>query len=713
MKIITAIIALHILLYAAIGLNIPVLRPIFAFLYLSIVPGFAFLSLLGIRKQSFLDMILFSIGSSLAISMFVALILNISYPIISQPFSEFSLTVAVSGLSLMFLFIGHRKALLENFIFFETYQNKARLLFPKSAIYIFPPILGIMGAIFGSVLILMLLLVLIAVLFALGIFSKKLVPSELYPVMIFSIALALLFHMGFTSKYIIGYDSQLEFNVFRNTQINGHWAFLDPNYNSAGTALYNSMLSITLLPAVYSTILNISGEGVFKVFYPFILSLVPVSLFRIYAQQIGKSASLVSVFFLISNFLAFWGFPQLSLNRQIVAEFFLVLSLMVILNRSIPVGKRRLLLIFFGASLAVSHYSLMYIYLLVVSLLYAYNKIRRSSDFAINSLTLFLLFFVTFSWYSYSIAPLNALTTIISKFYSNFFIDFFNASSRLPQVSQSQPVSDISSVFSTGIFVIVNLLIAIGFLNFVSKSKGTKIDPGYRLLCFLSGALILLCLALPNFAPTLNINRFYMIALLTLAPLSILGFNGFVKMAGRIWQKVTKQKFLTKRYSAIKPVLLCILLICFFLTQTGFVNHITGLGVVVRPVDLDRINSSNSNQVKTGIYEPYISEYDAFATIWLTKYRDSFLPLYADAVSLDKTLCSIGLIQRDRIIPLDNAIVLKPNSYVFFGRQNIVLDLLILQNGKGNFTEALALVQNGDLIYSNNASQIWFANPTG
>ena len=201
-------------------------------------------------------------------------------------------------------------------------------------------------------------------------------------------------------------DANLEYYVFRLTQINGHWGFLNANVNSLVTLTYNSMLSITLLPAVYSALMNAQGEIVFKILYPFIFSLVPLTLYRICEKQFGKLIGLLSALFFVFTSAAFYGPEPLGLNRQIVGELFLILSVFLLISKTIPVTKRRLLLIIFGAALAVSHYSLAYIYLAIVVVVFIISRVKPKFDDTLNTVTVLLLFVMTFSWYALTSAPL-------------------------------------------------------------------------------------------------------------------------------------------------------------------------------------------------------------------------------------------------------------------------------------------------------------------
>jgi len=245
------------------------------------------------------------------------------------------------------------------------------------------------------------MIIIIVALYALSVSSTRLIPTKLYPLMIFAISIALVFHVSLTYKYIMGTDAPLEYYVFRLTEIEGNWRPPGPSIDPSSPARFNSMLSITILPTIYSVLLNTKGEILFKVFYSFVFSLVPLTLYRIYERQTGRLAALLSALFFISSPIVFYGVEPLGLNRQIIGELFFALSIFLLLHKEIATRKRRLLLIVFGAALVVSHYSLSYIYLTYVVFIFTMSKIKGDSDKALDGVMVFSFFVITFSWYMF------------------------------------------------------------------------------------------------------------------------------------------------------------------------------------------------------------------------------------------------------------------------------------------------------------------------
>ena len=63
-----------------------------------------------------------------------------------------------------------------------------------------------------------------------------------------------------------------------------------------GFGRFNAMLSITILPTVYSNMLGMNPTWVYKIIYPLIFALVPVGLYVLWQPYIGKKFSFLASF---------------------------------------------------------------------------------------------------------------------------------------------------------------------------------------------------------------------------------------------------------------------------------------------------------------------------------------------------------------------------------------------------------------------------------
>lgn len=708
------------LTYTAILLNISVFRDIVAFIYLSFIPGFALLKFLKLKEISFLDTILFSVGLSIAFLMFMGLLVNEMYVILglSQPLSPIPLTIAISVSILIIFFIEYRRDLSEPSKMGISLGGEAKNVLPLLVILVLLPALSALGVLYLDVTILLFSCTIIAVLCVMSIVSKRLVPENLAPFLIFSISISLICLVLLVSKYIVGWDNNLEYYVFRLTQINGHWGPLNADFNSFLTLTYNSMLSITLLPAVYSAMMNDKGEVVFKILYPFILSLIPLALYRIFEKQFGKLIGLLSTLFFIFTYAAFYGPEPLSEGRQIVGELFLLLSVFLLLNKTIPMKKRRLLIVVFGAAIAVSHYVLAYLFLSFVALIFIVSKIKPKTDRTINFITVLLLFVLTFSWYafeSYSVLSslANAIKFTVVESLTGKLTSLAGSAIDNPGLPQ---IFTAATWINLALLGITYLFLIIGILATTFRPNRTGISWQFRIISIAAAIILAAALVVPRFAQTIDFTRFYAIALLFLSPCLVFGGHIILGASRKAWTKI-KRPLIRQSASKSKNIdltllLFAILLSAYFLSQVGFVNRVTGSPIHSYTIDFDRIKTSDEGQVKMNLYGAYIPEQDVFSAVWFLNHKVAIAKVYADYASGAHVLISYGLIPNNLILPLTNATIPEELTFIYLGSLNVVNGVITTNIGSfSNFgslnTSEISSLNKCDLIYSNGASEIW------
>ena len=421
------VIVIHFLVLASICLDIPILRQVMVFAYLSFLPGFLLLVALRMEKTDLLETILLSVGLSIALLMFIGFLINEFYPIlgISQPLSTIPLMLTMSGVTLVLFAVGLRRGNQGTLNLVEFPKTDLAGPFVKAIPLAFLPIIGIIGAIYRDFAV-PLLIIAVAVLFVFCMLSTRLIPTKLYPFLIFVICLALALQFTLMSQHVMGNDAPLEYRVYMLTAINGHWSPL--TIGAQVEIYYASMLSITILPTVYSVLVNVNGELLFKVLFPLVFCFVPLTLYKILSKQGWKSkTALLAAFFFISSPLVFYGAEPLSINRQIIGEFFLILSIFLILGTEVSSKKKTSLLIIFGAAVVVSHYSLMFIYLGYLVFVFLVSKISRKSDTVLSAKFVLLMFGIALGWYfSYASPLLPEIHSTILRIFSNFGADLSN-----------------------------------------------------------------------------------------------------------------------------------------------------------------------------------------------------------------------------------------------------------------------------------------------
>lgn len=707
-----------ILVYIGILFNIPTFRGIIVFIYLSFTPGFVTLRLFKLKGISFLDTVLLSVGLSITFVMFMGLLVNQLWLFLgfSQSLSIIPLTTAISIFVLTIFFVEYRRNYSMPLKFKTGFEGKFKIILPVLLIFFLLPLLSVLGVLYHNVIFILLSCTIIAVLFVISVMFKSLIPESLFPFLIFSISIALLCQVVLTSKYVVGWDANLEYYVFRLTQINGHWGFLDSNLNSLVTQNYNSMLSITVLPAVYSALMNVEGEIVFKILYPFIFSLVPLSIYRISEKQFGRMVGLLSTLFFISTSMAFFGEP-VGLNRQIIAELFFLLCVLLLINKNIPVIKRRLLLIIFYASIVVSHYALAYIFLVFIALIFIISRFRHGFDDTFNVKIVLLSSLLPISWYALGPAsPLISLTYVIRAIFVQLSTGMMD--------ELGMTASDVATIPST--FTITNLinrllpaltifLLIIGFLAIIFSSKGRSVSGTFKVMLTIAATILAASIVVPSIATSLNFTRFYGITLLLLAPCFVLGGQILLAKTVKVWKKI---KWIPKRQINIKRknvdwsmLLIAILLSAYFLSQVGVLNRVSGAEVHCYNVDFDRMITSNDSQVKISLFSNYLSEQDVFSAKWLSNNKDKTTAVLSDFLSEGHVLRSYGLVPDTLLLRITNTTIPPPGTLIYLGSLNIVQNVITTDTGSFNTSEISFLLDKSNLVYSNGNSQIWYVTP--
>ncbi len=346
-----------------IGYYVPIAREALAFLYLTFLPGGVLvLKALRLHDLGTIETVLYSAGLSLVIVMLTGLTANVVYPLLgyTRPFSFpiLLLTLVAVVQVLLYLALTRDKG--------RTGESPPRLAVPPSSppavpFLILLPFLAIIGTYmrnnYHMVTLLFLLLVLIAVI-GLAVGFDRFIPKSCYPLGIYAIALSLLYHTSLISEYVWGgYDIHHELHLANGVLISGLWDMAIP-YNT------NGMLSVVaLVPPIYSLICDLDPPvWIFKIVYPPLLfALVPLGLYRAVEKQTDARIGFFSIFFFFSFFTFYT--EMISLARQQIAELFLALTVLVMIDKTMDRGKQAFLMIAFAFAMIVSHYGLSYIYL--------------------------------------------------------------------------------------------------------------------------------------------------------------------------------------------------------------------------------------------------------------------------------------------------------------------------------------------------------------
>jgi uncharacterized membrane protein len=714
----------------AIGFQIPILRQFIGFIYLTFIPGIIILRILKLHKLGNVETLLYTVGLSIATLMFTGLFMNTVYPFlgISGPISITPLIITISILVLILCVLTYvRDKDFSN----PSFIDIGDILSPPALFLCLIPFL----AIFGTYLVnfqhnntLLMALIVIIALIAVLIGFDKFIPRNLYPLAVLIIAISLLYHRSLISMYIIGWDIHTEYYLANLVEMNAMW-------DSTIPSTVNAMLSITMLAPIFSDICSMSLTWVFKTIYPLLFSLVPLGLYRIFQKQTDDKIAFLSIFFFMSMIRFYSPMP-----RQNIAEFYLVLLILSMIDKNMNKIKKSSLFIIFGISLAVSHYGTSYIYMfcLITAWLILlltentemqklrnnlYSKFRgyksekvtgnpgslkiKIEDRTISST--FVLLFITFTltWYMYVSSSLafDAIVHIGDHIASSIFTDFLN-----PEAAQGldiilrKAVSPLHSV-TKYLHLLTQFFIAIGVLTLLLKHREMKFEKEYAAFSLVNFAICFGGIVVPYFASSLNTDRLYHITLIFLAPFCVIGCITFFRKIGR----VVGVAWTNKDVSSMLKVL-SVFFVIFLLFNTGFVYEVAKDNPGSISWSQESIKENGDANEKACFYSLYHPEQDVFSAKWLSKRRNHEKKVYAiynDARV--HPLESYGMIPTSETPVLTNTTKkIREGSYVYLHYLNVVEGIGTDWRERSiyNMTEIYPLIENKHKIYSNGGSEI-------
>ena len=700
MDFLVVILFLQFIVYATVFFDVPVARQAIGFLYLTFIPGIVILKLLKLDKQlDGLEAILFSVGLSVAFLMIAGLLINeFGFLLsISEPLSLMPLMIILNSLILVGAFLAFLRN--ESIKFWET---KTLGLHPLALLLVGLPILSVVGAMyvnaFGNNLILLFMIIVISLLFVLGVISKKLLPPKLYPLAVLMIAISLLYHSSLISNYLVsfGSDVSVEHFVFKTTQNNAYWSSTNPYLGDIGYGRTHSMLSVTILPTIYSSLLNMDSTWVFKIIFPLIFSFVPLGLYHVWKGYVGKKYAFISAFL----FMAYGTFytEMLGLNRQIVAELFFILLLLVVLNNKMKPPSKMMCFVIFSFGLVTSHYGLSEILLLFISLTFISLFVVKRPSRNITAGMVALFFVVMFTWYIYTSGStvFDSLLEFGDYVYSQLG-EFFNPASRGQTVLRGLGLESpptIWNAISRAFAYATELLVVVGFVGLITKRVKVHFERDYFTFSFIATAFLAALILVPGLANTMNMTRFYHILLFFLAPLCVLGAEFLVKL-------------ISKRRTEIgASILLLIVLVPYFIFQTGFVYEVTGSESWSLPLSSYRMDG-----YKLYCRLGYTDDWNVFAAEWM--HRNAHIQstqVYADLSSIT-TLMTYAATYSGDIISLSNTTRVSTNGTIYLSSLNILDKTIVSKYYLGTLDE-LSFLDDMNKVYSNGGGEI-YRNPRG
>ena len=683
----------------SIGIEFFPFGEIILFIYLIFLPGMLMLKAIGFHDLDIPRVMLFSSGLSLSIIMILGALINFVYPFfgISNPISivPFLATMSIVVLSLMIFCFLKRK---EGLLFKWNFPLNSRMI--KSVGFLcLLPLLAIIGTYFAGDypnLFLLILISLIALVPILIGFDR--LKGELYPFAIFTVAIALLYHNSLMFSHLWGFDIHFEYYAATSTLENGYW-------NPTIPSDINAMLDVVIIAPVLSSILNMNLVWVFKIIYPFFFALVPVAMYMIFKQYLNQRTAFLSVFFFVSFFVFYQEMIQIA--RQEVAELFLVLIVLMMVERRFNSSIKYIVLIIFAFSLVASHYGLSFIVLYLLIIGVVINKLIGGNERRISLLTpSFALLFalLCYAWYTTisSSEVFGSWLIAWGRISTNIFTDLFSSSTSQGVYLIGMQTQSIAHEISRYLQLCTQILIVVGVTaTILFREKRNRFGREIYAFSLLSFVLLVASVMLPYVASTLNITRVVQISLIFLAPFCILGGSIFLKQMSIILQK--ENRFIKKRFIK-KPLNVCKILSLFFavflLFNTGFIYEIVN----------DKQPTSFSLSSYKGIDSPVYNNVEISSGEWLIRnYNEGKIIVDSLRYQLMGEFGSPFVILPSNMTEIPKGDVLYMGSYNIMHSQLLVYDKIGNVASQTRYINSTAIELSMDRILDNGGSRILYS----
>jgi len=665
-------------------LGLPIVRAVVFFVYLNFLPGVLLLRILRVHEIGAARTLLYSAGLSIVTVMLVGVFANFTYPFlgIRNPISELPMVITMSALTVLLCVICYARD--RDYSGMATTDLRTQSYVPAMFLAILP-----IGAATGAYamnvwhtnIILMFLLLVISIVPVL-VSLKRFIPAELYPLAIVSISLSLLFHSSLISDYIWGWDIQYEYHLAGLIVHEGVW-------NPGIQGNLNGMLSVTMLLPIFSVLMSTDLVWILKIVFPVIFSLAPLGLYLLIRTQLSPRAAFLSVFVFVSLFTFYTEMVQLP--RQQVAELFLILLVLMLVEKSVASINRSALAVVFAFALAVSHYGLSYVFLILLSSALIINRARLVKNATPNGERLSVRFVLLFmlictAWYANTSSGTNLQTGILiaRRIVDNLFTDFLSPKTAQGLSTIAAGTPSFLHEFSKYLHLLVQVLIVFGVAYSWFDRRKQKTESIYFSLSVASLALMFAAIAVPYFASSLNVARLYQIALLLLAPYSIIGWNTASNMlvASRIRKPSVRGKRLnTEAFSAFS-----ILLAVFLLFNSGLVYEVAQ-------------DHPTSISLDNGIDSPLYNARDVQAGKWLAQNEGS-QTTYADTLRF-QLLTGLGI---DFSYLPNNPRDMLEGAFVFMGTYNTVNQRVLCAK---EYLPIEPFVASQSRVYDNGGAQIF------
>ena len=477
-------------------------------------------------------------------------------------------------------------------------------------------------------------------------------------------------------------------------------------------------MSVTILPSVYSRLLNLESTWVFKVIYPIFISVAPLALYQAFARQVGSRVAFLAAFLFMSP-----GFVGVGVNitKSAIAWLFLALLILVMISKEMTSVKRAALMIIFAACLVVSHYATSYIVIIILLLAFPlmYGLYAREGSRVGKTLSgtfVALVVIMAFAWYMY-VGGSSIFTHVvgIGKYTYINLGDFLNPFARVGIVMEAFGMTEVLSPgrqITRILYYLIIFFTIVGtmrVLRAIVRREKLEFEPEFIAMGLVSLAGWLASVAIPRFDWGGGLHRFFLISLFFVAPVCILGGKASLRFLARLFGSPSQGSSVYVRLVAL------LVLIPFFLYSIGFAYEVTGDIPLSIPLSMERMEQSDAPDMKVRLNMGYTYERAVYSARWLSQKRETGSNVYADQTSRTHVLACYGMIYPSKMIPTGYRV--KGNAYIYLNHLNVVDNLLHVPNPKTHLRTAVPFITCSiaevlpyldNKVYTNGGSEIYF-----
>jgi uncharacterized membrane protein len=330
------------------------------------------------------------------------------------------------------------------------------------------------------------------------------------------------------------------------------------------------------------------------------------------------------------------------------------------------------------------------------------------------------------AWYTY-IAGSSTLAEIANVNYriaNSFFVDFLNpdAAQGLGLILTQTP--SVLHDFTKMLQILMQLFVIVGFFSFLRDLRKQSIrkyikmnfNVEYASLSLIFLLLLVAAIAVPFLASSLNTTRLYHIALLFLAPFSVIGGIAFFRFILSPVLGKAKKSFSTNTVLKVLSVILAL----FLLLNVGVIYELSKDHPSSISLSQNWIQLHGDADEKIQFYNIYTPVEEVASAEWLSKHKSDDSFIYSDYRARNNVLNAYAMQSRveGRLIYRTLEII-PAKSYVYLRKLNLFDGLMggaPKVSGSPDTFNATTIIylitQKASKIYCNGQSGIFYTVDT-